>query len=221
MKTFSVAASGALERGDAIVSAASAVYCTPPVFLWGGQGQWPLAGDTGTETYEGIGDRAMIVASSGVLGGSAQNVVQTLSGVEPAALEVLDATGVKGASAVIRRLIFDSSGTMLLGAYVFARGRIDELNTPETIGGAAAIQVTIEGAARGLGRRGGRLRSDADQRLINSSDNMFRYVSFAADKTLYWGGKRPSTAGGALSSGGSGSGIRIGGGTGGVNFNSR
>lgn len=210
MKSFSTAVKTALQNGDAIVSAAVAIYCTPPIFLWSGEGSQQLAGDTGTETYEGIGSRAFMIGSSGVLGGAAQNVTIVLSGVEAAAMDVLDTTGLKGAPCVVRRLIFDSSGRTLLGAYVFSRGRVDEINTPEQVGGEAQIQLTIEGAARGLGRRGSRLRSDADQRLLNSSDNFFRNVSFAAEKTLYWGGKRPAVAGNALGGGDVRTGIGLG-----------
>jgi hypothetical protein len=83
----------------------------------------------------------------------------------------------------------------LLGAYVFTRGRVDELRTIESIGGAAAIQVAVEGAARGLGRRGGRLRSDSDQRLVSANDGFFKHVSYAGQKTVYWGGKKPATFG--------------------------
>lgn len=207
MKTFSSAALDALERGDAIVSAALAVYGSPPVFIWGGEGDLTFAGDTGSEIYSGIGDRGLVKISGGQVGGAAQNVTLVLSGVAPEAIELLDSSEVKDASAVLRRLIFDSTGKTLLGAYVFTRGRLDTLETAETIGGEAAIQATIESAARGLGRRGGRLRSDADQRLVNAADGFFRNVSFAGEKMLYWGGKRPTGAGTAVTGGAGGGGL--------------
>ena len=133
--------------------------------------------------------------STAAIGGSAQNLTLSLSGIEPAALQLLDVSEVKGAAAVVRRLIFDSSGKTLLGAYVYARGRVDELKTSEVVGEAASIQLMIEGAARGLGRRGGRSRSDADQRLVSATDGFYRVVSAAPKKTLYWGGKKPATLG--------------------------
>jgi hypothetical protein len=68
--------------------------------------------------------------------------------------------------------------------------------------GSATIELSIEGAARGLVRRGGRIRSDADQRLVSSTDGFYRVVSAAPKKTLYWGGKRPSVAGSAVGGGG-------------------
>jgi hypothetical protein len=166
-----------------------------PIRLWGGYGDADLPSDAGTSTFKGIGDRGLVQSSSGAIGGTAQNTTLGLSGIEAAALDVLEPDEVKEASVVVRRLIYDSAGKTLLGAYVYSRGRLDELKTSEVIGGAATIAISVEGAARGLGRRGGRLRSDADQRLVSSSDGFFRNVSFAAQKTLYWGGKKPAKFG--------------------------
>jgi hypothetical protein len=166
-----------------------------PIRLWGGYGDADLPSDEGTSTFHGIGDRGLIGSSTAAIGGTAQNLTLALSGIEPAALEVLDADEVRDAAVVVRRLIYDSAGKTLLGAYVYTRGRLDELKTSETVGGAAAIQISVEGAARGLGRRGGRSRSDADQRLVNPTDGFFKNVSFAAQKTLYWGGKKPAKFG--------------------------
>lgn len=163
--------------------------------LWGGSGEMDLPSDEGTSTFQGIGDKGLIGSSSGAIGGSAQSAVIGLSGIEAAAIEVLEANDIKDASVVIRRLIFDSSGTILLGSYIYSRGRVDELKTAEMVGGSASIQVSVEGAARGLGRRGGRSRSDADQRLVSSTDGFFRIVSWAAKKRLYWGGKKPAAFG--------------------------
>jgi hypothetical protein len=163
--------------------------------LWGGYGDKELPSDDGVSVFHGIGDRGLVQQTTASIGGSAQNLTLSLSGIEPAALEVLDPSEVKGAAAVVRRLIFDSAGTTLLGAYVYTRGRVDELKTSEVVGGSATIELSIEGAARGLGRRGGRIRSDADQRLVSPTDGFYRVVSAAPKKTLYWGGKKPSTIG--------------------------
>jgi hypothetical protein len=184
-----------VERGIPVSGGGSTIR------LWGGYGDADLPSDAGTSTFSGIGDRGLIASSTGAIGGTAQNLTLALSGIEPAALEVLNPDEVRDASVVVRRLIFDSAGKTLLGAYVFCRGRLDELKTSEMVGGAAAIQLSVEGAARGLGRRGGRARSDADQRLVSSTDGFYRVVSAAPKKTLYWGGKTPSI-GSSLSGGG-------------------
>lgn len=194
MKTFTTAAMAAIEKGEAVVAGAAAILCDPPVRVWSGDGTLEIEG----LAFDGIGDRALAQVSAAALGGAAQALTLSLSGIDPEVLELLDAEELAGAPVVVWRLIFDSSGTMPLDAQVFARGRVDAVSTDETVGGEAAIVVSVEGAARGLGRRGGRMRSDADQRLIDPTDGGFSRVSYAGEVTLYWGGQRPATAGQAL-----------------------
>jgi hypothetical protein len=203
MKTIDPDAMAAIEAGEAVVS--GAIKITPrnplldPVMLWGGNGSITIDGDD----YMGIGDRGLAQQTNGALGGVAQGLNLTLSGIEPAALALLDPDEVKDATVVARRLIFASDCKTLLDAHVFERGRGDTLETSETIGADASIVYAVENAARGLGRSGARQRSDSDQRLINPDDGYFKNAAFAAQKMLYWGGKKPSRAGAAL--GGSGS----------------
>ncbi len=194
MKSFSDMAMAAIERGDAIVSGATEILCDPPVRLWMGEGMLPLDG----HDYIGIGDRALAQVTSAAVGGAAQGVTMSLSGVDPDVIPLLDADDLRGAAVASRRLIFDPSGTQMLDQHVFDRGRIDAVSTDETIGEQAAIAVAVEGAARGLGRRGGRMRTDSDQRLIDPTDGGFRRVSYAGEKTLYWGGQKPANSAAAL-----------------------
>lgn len=208
MKTIAPAALAALEAGDAIVTGAVEIACTPPVRIWGGYR--PITFDG--RTFEGVGDRGLVQVTGGALGDAAQNIELVLSGIDPETLALLDTSDVKGASAVLWRLIFDLSGTQLLGFNVWARGRLDTLPREEEIGGTARITARLETAARGLGRRGARMRSDADQRLIDANDGFFKNVSYAGEKTLYWGGRRPARAGSALP--GTGGGFGNGGGFG-------
>lgn len=204
MKSMSDAALAALEDGSARVTAAVAIMCDPPVFCWGGYGVLNLAAFGDDNDYLPLGDRGLAQASGGAIGGSEQNLTLALSGIEAAVIELVDADELKRAPVVVRQLIFDGTGTQLLDALVWRRGRIDQVTPVETVGGEARIEATVEGAARGLGRRGGRMRSDADQRLVKSNDGGLRFVAFAAEKQLYWGGRKPQSAGSALPSTGSG-----------------
>lgn len=209
MKMFTDEALDALEDGSALVSGAVSIACVPPVRVWGGFGPLTIDG----EVYDGVGDRGLAQVSSGAIGGAASAVTLSLSGVEAAVLELLDVDQVRRAPVTLRRLIFNGAGTKLLDAQVYTRGRLDQLPTEETIGGEATINAVIETAARGLGRRGGRMRTDADQRLIKPTDGGFKAVSYAGQKTLYWGGKRPANAAAAVgsgngSNGGFGGGVR-------------
>lgn len=167
-----------------------------PIRVWGGHGPISIEGNT----YQGIGDRGLAQQTAGAIGGFAQGLTLTLSGIEPHALELLDADEVKGASVVVRRLIFAGDGKTLLDAHIFDRGRVDAVETSETIGAGASIQLSVETAARGLGSSGARMRSDSDQRLINPNDGYFKNTAFAGEKMLYWGGRKPHRTG---SSGGS------------------
>jgi hypothetical protein len=197
MKIFSDEAQAAIERGDAISAGAVEILCDPPIRVWGGYGPIEIDG----MTFDGIGDSGLASVSGSSLGGAEQNVTLSLSGVEPEVLATFNAALLRRAITVVRRLIFDSSGTRLLHAEVFTRGRLDQIPIEETPGGTSTISASVETAARGLGRRGGRMRTDADQRLIKKTDGGFKAIAYAGQKNLYWGGKRPATASSALTSG--------------------
>jgi hypothetical protein len=196
MKTFTPQAMDAIRDGTAIVSGALEIASDPPIRLWGGFGPLEIDG----ETYAPIGDRGVAQVVSGALGSAAQGVTLVLSGVEPEAVAVLEAEEVKNAPIKLYRLIFSGDGQQLLDAHVFTRGRIDVVSVEEVIGGTATITANVESAAKGLSRKGGRMRTDADQRLISPTDGFFKNVAYAAQKQLYWGGMKPATAGAALGS---------------------
>jgi hypothetical protein len=192
MKSIAAPAMAAIEAGEALVT--GAVEIVPrdplgtPIRVWGGYGTVTI----GADDYLGLGNSAIAQQTNGAIGGVAQGLTLTLSGVEPDALALLDADEVKGASVVLYRLIFASDGKTMLDAHVFDRGRIDTVETEEVIGGPAAINASVESAARGLGRSGARMRADSDQRLISATDGYFKFTGYAPEKMLYWGGKKPS-----------------------------
>ncbi len=199
MKSIATAAMDAIEDGTANIGGAVEILAKDePIRVWSGHGVLTLEG----EDYLPLGDREVGIATGAALGGVAQNLTLSMSGLEPALLELLDAASVKNAPVRVITLIFDGSGTQLLDHFVHRRGRVDRVPVRETSGGTATISVEVEGPGRGLGRRTGRMRSDADQRLIDANDGAMRQVSFAAEKTLYWGGRRPSRAGSAFGGGG-------------------
>lgn len=197
MKAIATPAMDAIRNGTAIVT--GAVEITPRVGgtvirVWGGDGPITFGG----HAYKGVGDRGLVQRTSGAIGGVAQGLVLTLSGVEQAALALLDPDEVKGASVVIIRMIFASDGKTLLDFDVFERGRGDALSSDRTIGGTNAINFAVESAARGLGRSGARTLSDFDQRMIDPNDGYCRNITYAGEKMAYWGGKKPANAGTAV-----------------------
>jgi hypothetical protein len=204
MKILSEDAIAALERGDAVVGGAVEILCDPPVRLFSGYGTIEIAG----EGFAGIGAHGLIETSGGALGDAAQGMTMTLSALEADVLSLLDADAIKGAPVVRWRLVWSSDAKTLLDAFVSDRGREDTVTAEEEIGGEAAIKVAVETAARGLGRRGSRMRSDADQRLVKANDGSRRNVSYAGEKKIYLGGKIPVRAatalGGTVTAGGGG-----------------
>lgn len=190
----------ALAAGAALVSAAVLIGGSTPVRLWGGHGSLTIE----SEVYTGIGDRGLVSVTGGALGGAEQGAQLELSRLTAEVLAELNPADYRRAPVVLRRLIFDATGSNLLDASVYLRGRIDELPIEEQPDGTYTLKAMVEGAARGLGRSGGRMRSDADQRLIDPNDGSFSRITYAGEVTLYWGGARPTTARGGLPGSGSG-----------------
>lgn len=206
MRIYSEAAQAALDDGTALaVGAVHLELSTGPWRVWGGHGPLTLDG----EVFTGIGDRGLASVAAGQLGSAEQGATLTLSGVDPDVLALVDTLSVRGAPAVLWELLFDQSGSTLLSAHVALRGRCDRMPIQDEIGGQSEITLNIEGSVRGLGRRSGRMRTDADQRLIVGTDGGFKAVAYAGEITLNWGGKPPQRAIGALPNTGSGPGGRF------------
>lgn len=203
MKTINDAAMAAIERGEANVHGAVTIFSDTPIRVWTGYWVLSVPSMDGGANFRPIGPHGSAQQTAGALGGTAQGLTLVLSGIEPEVLDVLDSDEVRKASCVVRRLIFAGDGITFLDHQVFDRGRVDQVITVDTVGGEAAIKVMLEGAARGLGRRGGRMRSDADQRLVDDTDGYFKNTAYAGEKMLYWGGPVPTRAASALGGGGS------------------
>ena len=194
MKIFSAEAQAALASGEVIVTGAVRFGTPTPALFWGGHGPQVVDG----EAYIGLGDSGLVQVSSGTLGGQDQGALLTLSGVDPDIAARLSLILLRNVPVVIRRLIFNGAGSQLLHSAVYLRGRVDSAPREEVVGGAATINVSVIGASRGLGRRSERMRTDADQRLIKSTDGFFRRVAYAGEKSIYWGGKPPARSGAAF-----------------------
>lgn len=199
MKIYSEEALAALESGEVIVSAGVLFGAPVDVGFWGGHGPLAFLNEGGVaEAYLGLGDRGFATAAGGALGGAEQGVELILSGIEPEVAARVDLSEIRGCPIVIRKLIFNGSGAVLLANPVFLRGRVDRADREETPGGFSVLTIGVESAARGLGRRLERMRSDADQRLIDANDGFFARVAYAGEKLITWGGKPPVRAGAAV-----------------------
>jgi hypothetical protein len=178
MKMLATAALAAILSGEAIVAGAADIVPRDggsTIRVWSG----PCVITIGGNDYLPLGDRAFAQQNSNAMGTIAQGMTLTVSGIEAEAVLLLDADEVKSAAVTVYRLIFANDGKTLLDAHVYDRGRGDAINVRRTVGGLAAIEYSVESAARSLGRSGARSRSDSDQRLIDPSDDYFKNTAYA------------------------------------------
>lgn len=190
MKPYSAQTLAGLASGEVLASSAVYLAAPSPLRAWGGFGSLVLDG----ETFFGVGNAGLVRGMSASLGAVAQGTEMELSGIDPDIIPVLNLPDLRGVSAAVWLLLFNGTGSALLDARVWQRGRVDVAYSEETPGGTSKIIVKLEGSARGLGRRSERMRSDADQRLISPTDGGLSRVSYAGEKTIYAGGKMPQRA---------------------------
>lgn len=190
MKTINPTALTALTEGTAIVTAAVAIYTSSPAYFWGGYGDLVI----GSDTYTGVGDGGTVSPVNMEAGGVESGMQLSLANFDPYVNTLIAAENLRGKTAVIRRLIFDSHGTTLLDSSVFFRGRVDQVNLKETIGGTADAVISVEGSARGLNRSGNRIANLDDQLLVSATDTSFERMATSPTVTLYWMGKEPTRA---------------------------
>lgn len=206
MKTYSAAWKAALAAGSAVTHGAVKIMTTPPFLVWSGAGNLTI----GADTFVGVGDAGLVMASGGQIGGTEDGITLQLSGVDPDVAGLVDYAALRNAQTEIWRLGCDPSAQVVLDAQVFDRGRLDKVTREDVLGGTATLKAAVETAARGLGKKTGRITSDADQRMINPNDGSSSRVTSAGDLTMAWGGKPPARAGAALP-GGAPFGVNVGG----------
>ncbi len=193
MKTLPEEAVEALAGRAPIVAGAARFAFGETFRVWSGFGDLEID----EEVYKGIGANALIVPTGSQTGGSAEGVRLTLSGLDPDVAQTIEDEGYHQKPVTIWRLIF-SPEHVLLGAAVYLRGRVDTVTITEQVGGDSSIEFDIEGPRRDMSRRGSRIRSNTDQRVLGGSgDAAFKHVTYAGRKTLVWG-QKPVNAGQAL-----------------------
>lgn len=165
--------------------------------LWSGYGTIQID----AENYKGIGARALITRGESRIGGAADSLTITLSGLDPDVAQSIENEDYHQKPIIIRRVIFAPDRRTILGSAVFKRARVDIVQVREKVGGEAAIDFAIEGPRADMNRSGGRIAADADQRVLGGqNDASMKHVSVAGVKTLNWGNK-PSNLGGSSSQG--------------------
>jgi|GEM_PF-2729306 len=115
----------------------------------------------------------------------------TLSGLLSSVTTVLGGVAWHQRPATVYLAFLDGAGTVVHAMACFS-GFLDTLNVQDKAGGLSTIEVVIESNNRELSRSYGRVRSDADQRSVDSGDGFFKYVTAAnTDVSINWGRKGP------------------------------
>ena len=72
------------------------------------------------------------------------------------------------------------------------RGYLDTIDHHVTEGGECHLAARCDSRALDLGRSGYRMRTDADQRLIDAADDFFRDVATVSEKEIQWANFTPT-----------------------------
>ncbi len=191
-RSISTAAIDAIAAGACIVSGALRIMTPAPQCIWGGF--WDLSFDG--YTYTGLGEPELARGPSFAIGASEIGMTIAVSSLHPELVPAVLEQDMRGAAVVQHRLFFDQHGTTLLHAEPWFRGKVDNVPVSDVPGGAGTIRFKLEGVLRGLGRSGGRLTADQDQRLVDADDGSHRYVSTSGELVLYHGSGAPLRASG-------------------------
>lgn len=188
MKPLSPEATARLEGRRPIIAGAARLSCVEATYrLWSGYGQLPGAAVDDSVAYEGIGDIALITPHSSQLGGAADALTITLSGLDPDVAAAVEQGGYHQRPITIFRVIFAANGHEAVGYLTMLRGRVDFITQRETVGGEAALDVQVEGPRIDINRALARIASNVDQRLIDPDDGCLRHAATSAVKTMKWG----------------------------------
>ena len=183
MRTLSGATTTALASGSvAIVQLVHFNFSTTPIAL--NLSNWDLVFDG--VTYKGAFGLGS-VSSVNDRPGEAQGIVFEINAGDSARISLAldDADIVQGTVCTIRTAIIETVNYTILEAPVEWVGTLDTMSIGED-GMTASIRVTAESRAVDLLRGNVMFYSDADQRVINATDGVFKYVVAQLDKPVVW-----------------------------------
>lgn len=193
MKALSLEAEARIKSRRPIIAGAARFAFGPgeTYCYWSGLGKITHDGNE----FIGLGDAALIAPIASAVGGGADGLTISLSGLDPDVAVLIENETYAQKPVTIWRWVFDADGKDLLDAMVFMRGRVDFITQSEQVGGKASLEVVVEGPRRDMNRSGGRVNSNSDQRVLGGSgDASHKHITYTGRKTMYWG-QKPSTLG--------------------------
>jgi hypothetical protein len=143
-------------------------------------------------TFVGAGTLFEIDTIGSNMDGSAVPLVIRLNGnarqgLTPTVLASIESVQYRGRPVTIYRRYMHPETYAELSTELVYRGKIDTMVHRITEGGAAALECRTESVLIDLARSGYRMRSDADQRLIDANDGSMRFTSAVSDFKIDWG----------------------------------
>jgi hypothetical protein len=169
-------------------------------FWFGGQGKITYGG----VDYLGCGPLLKEIAIETTADGTVSQYNLELSGLDPEILATVEAEDYHQKPILRQSAYIDEDGVTMLNVRTVGVGRIDFITRNDYP--KAKLVVTVTGGSQLVKGRGGRRRTDADQRRLAHPvvDRFFERVSGAGQQTRYWGMKNPIRPSGTQGIGGGG-----------------
>src|SRR5690349_10708943 len=102
---------------------------------------------------------------------------QPETALTPDVLASVDSYSYKNRPATLTIAYFDKSAGTLVTAIQWWSGKIDTIDHDETVGGDYALVARLEPESLDHARTGYRMRSDADQKLLDPTDRFFELAA--------------------------------------------
>lgn len=153
-----------------------------------GHGEFTWAGIT----FQGAGTLFQLSTIGGVSDGTAVGLAIRLNGdarvgLDAATLATIETIQYRNAACLVYRGYLHPDTYELLSVETVFRGKLDTISHNVTDGGDIYMEAMVESKAIDLGRSGYRMRTDADQRLIDPTDGSLRNVQVTANQSVKWG----------------------------------
>lgn len=126
---------------------------------------------------------------------SSQQVEVTVSGLSPSVASIMNGIAWHQRPVLVSNAILDEGGR-ILGVQPRFAGFLDAAPIEDADQDTLRMTLVIESNNRELNRSAGRIRSDADQRRVSSTDGFFKHTTATAvDTRIYWGRNGPQAPG--------------------------
>lgn len=126
---------------------------------------------------------------------SSQQVDVTVSSLSSAVATIMSGIAWHQRPVLISRAFLNDAGAVLETDPIFS-GFLDAAPIEDADGETLRMSLIVESNNRELSRSAGRVRSDADQRLVSATDGFFKHTTATAvDSNIYWGRQGPSNPG--------------------------